>query len=114
MSLLAPLFPAAATNAMFAAPAAAIASYRAWEKLPPPQELLVTLTPIIVAYCTERIALAVLPEPAELRNLIPMILTFQLTPVTPIPLFPTPPMVPEQWVPWPLSSNGSPSLLTKS
>jgi len=38
----------------------------------------------------------------------------QATPLTPIPLLPTAAMVPATWVPWPLSSMGSPSLLTKS
>jgi hypothetical protein len=35
-----------------------------------------------------------------------MILTLELTPITPMPLFHTAPMVPETWVPW-LSSSGS-------
>ena len=73
-----------------------------------------TSTPISVAYSTLEIASAVVPEPPASRNLAAMILTFQLTPVTPTPLLPTPPIVPEQCEPWPLSSMGSLSLLTKS
>ena len=43
-----------------------------------------------------------------------MILTFQLTPTTPMPLSPTAAIVPELCVPWPWSSKGSLSLLSKS
>ena len=86
----------------------------AWEKPPPPQLLLVRRTPIMVAYSMASTASAVEPLPPAFRNFSPMIWTSQITPATPMPLFPTAPMVPEQWEPWPLSSMGSLSLLTKS
>ena len=57
---------------------------------------------------------AVEPEPPLFRNLMPTIFACQFTPTTPMLLFPTPAMVPEQCEPCPLSSNGSPSLFTKS
>ena len=84
------------------------------ENPPPPQLLLVRSAPIMVAYSTALMAAAVVPPPLESRNFKAMIRTFQLTPATPTELFPTPPMVPEQWEPWLLSSMGSLSLLTKS
>ena len=40
-------------------------------------------------------------------NLRAMISAVQHTPATPMPLLPTAAMVPEVWVPWPLSSMGS-------
>ena len=40
-----------------------------------------------------------------------LIRTCQFTPATPVALLPVPPIVPEQWVPWPLSSMGSLSSL---
>lgn len=88
-----------------------MASSSACEKPPPPQELLVSRTPTTMAYRTLAIAPSVEPEPPLLRNLMATILAPQLTPVTPRLLLPTPAMVPAQWLPWPLSSNGSPSLL---
>ena len=54
------------------------------------------------------------PEPLAFRNLHAMIRTVQLTPATPTPLFPSAPIVPETWVPWPASSLGSASLFAVS
>ncbi len=54
------------------------------------------------------------PLPVESCDLHGMTWTFQLIPVTPIPLLPTAPMVPAVWVPWPLSSMGSLSPLMVS
>ena len=44
---------------------------------------------------------------ALLKNRALITLAVQLTPTTPMPLFPIAPTVPEVWVPWPLSSRGS-------
>jgi hypothetical protein len=60
------------------------------------------------------IAALVVPLPLAPRNLSPISDTFQATPATPTPLFPTAPIVPATCVPWPWSSNGSASLLAKS
>src|SRR2546423_4884503 len=49
----------------------------------------------------------VVPLPAELRNLRPMIRVVQFTPDTPSPLLPLAPIVPETCVPCRLSSSGS-------
>src|SRR6266516_4775751 len=46
------------------------------------------------------------PDPDALMNFSPMMRVVQLTPVTPTPLFPTAPIVPDVCVPWPLSSAG--------
>ena len=54
------------------------------------------------------------PLPLAPKNFNAMILVVHATPATPMPLFPTAPIVPATWVPWPLSSIGSPSLLAKS
>ena len=54
------------------------------------------------------------PQPSAERNFRPMIELDQLTPATPWPLLAAPAMVPATWVPWLLSSMGSPSLLRKS
>ena len=53
------------------------------------------------------IALASVPLPAASRNLLPMTLATQFTPVTPTALLPRAPMVPDTCVPWLLSSMGS-------
>src|SRR3981081_689704 len=47
------------------------------------------------------------PEPDASRNFSAMIRVVQLTPVTPMLLFPTAPIVPDVCVPWPASSAGS-------
>jgi len=60
------------------------------------------------------ISAAVEPLPPPLRNLMATSLRCQFTPTTPTPLSPSAAIVPEVWLPWPLSSNGSPSLLKKS
>src|SRR5215510_16393971 len=111
MSVFCEALPAAATNSWLAAPAALMASSSACEKPPPPHELLVSRQPMTIEYWMPAIAASVEPDPAELRNLIPAILACQLTPTTPMLLLPVPAIVPEQWEPCPLSSNGSPSLL---
>ena len=51
------------------------------------------------------------PRPGAVRNFAPIMLAVQFTPTTPTPLFPTAPIVPETWVPWPLSSRGSHKLV---
>ena len=98
-----------------------MASNRAWENPPPPQLLLVAtiLTPrsfMSFTYSRQSIASAVLPEPVALRNLHAMSRTVQLTPTTPTALFPTAPIVPATWLPWPglASSMGLESLLAVS
>jgi hypothetical protein len=53
-----------------------------------------------------------LPTPSPIFRGI--IFTVHATPETPRALFPTAPMMPATWVPWPLSSSGSSSLFTKS
>src|SRR5258708_6169590 len=52
------------------------------------------------------------PNPCESKNLQGRICTFQFTPTTPTPLLPTAPRIPDTWVPWLLSSNGSQELFT--
>jgi hypothetical protein len=54
------------------------------------------------------------PLPPASRNLQPMMRADHATPTTPVALPPIPAMVPEQWLPWPWSSSGSPSLFTVS
>src|SRR5262249_17901612 len=54
-----------------------------------------------------QMASAVVPDPSAPMNLIGTMLTCQLTPVTPRPLLPAAPRMPDTWVPWPLSSLGS-------
>src|SRR5713226_2434377 len=117
MSLLLLLFPAAAANSMSLSLARRISSRSACENPPPPQllESTRTLAPAVSAKaalaCTTNstalIAPSVVPDPPAFRNLAPMILAVQFTPATPMLLFPTAPMVPEQCVPWLLSSSGS-------
>src|ERR1051325_851499 len=53
------------------------------------------------------IAFETKPVPVLYRNLIPISRVVQLTPVTPRPLLPAAPMVPDVCEPWPLSSYGS-------
>ena len=71
-------------------------------------------TPICVPYATASVASEMVPLPELLRNLSPTSETCQHTPTTPLPLFPTPPTVPAQWVPCRWSSIGLLSLLAKS
>src|SRR5713226_3732254 len=121
MSLLLLLFPAAAANSMSLSLARRISSRSACENPPPPQllESTRTLAPAVSAKaalaCTTNsmalIAPSVVPDPPAFRNLAPMILAVQFTPATPMLLFPTAPMVPEQCVPWLLSSSGLQVLL---
>ena len=66
---------------------------------PPPHELDVRSTPIFVAYAIDLTPSERNPPPLPLRNLIPTMETSQQTPTTPLPLFPTPPIVPAQCVP---------------
>ena len=54
------------------------------------------------------------PLPLAPKNFRAIIFVVHATPLVPMPLFPTAPIVPATWVPWPLSSVGFPSLLTKS
>src|SRR6266568_3274793 len=93
-------------------PALLISSRSACEKPPPPQELLRTrtLTPACFARTAQSMAETaplVEPEPLALRNLSAISRVVGLTPITPRPLFPTAPIVPETCVPWRLSSIGS-------
>ena len=52
-----------------------------------------------MANSTAAIASAVVPLPFASRNLMPISWVVQLTPTTPMPLFPTAPIVPETCVP---------------
>src|SRR5216684_5384416 len=110
ISLLEMELPAAATNSISLALARLISSNRAWENAPPPQlfESTRTLAPLVAAKaalaCTTNsmalMASAVVPVPVASRNLLPMMLAVQFTPTTPVPLFPTAPIVPERWLPY--------------
>src|SRR5208283_5313950 len=82
------------------------------EKGPPPQLLFVAtiLTPESFSdliRSRHSIAPPTSPPPWASKNLQGRIWTCQFTPLTPTPLLPTAPIVPETWVPWPLSSMGS-------
>src|SRR5919198_6501725 len=114
VSLFVPSFPAAATNKELSWSATLIASASACEYEPPAHELFITSAPFCAAYSTALTASAVVPEPCALRNLTGMIRTFQFTPATPTPLLPAAPIVPATCVPWPWSSIGLLSPLTKS
>ena len=117
MSLSRELFPAAATNSMFASFAALTSSRSAWENpaplqlfdrtrmSAPPDAANACLAPI--ANSMPLIASAIEPPPSALRNLMPMIRVVQFTPATPSWLLPTAPMVPATCVPWLWSSIGS-------
>src|SRR5262245_23851183 len=97
-----------------------IASSRACENPPPPQLLdrMRTLAPapnVFLAWIAKSMhsmASAVFPLPDAERNFSPMMLVVQFTPTTPELLSPLAPIVPEQWVPWLLSSSGVQVLLT--
>ena len=58
--------------------------------------------------------LSLVPFPVLSWDLHGTMVTCQFIPVTPIPLFPTAPIVPAVWVPWPKSSSGSLSWLMVS
>ena len=96
---------------MPAAAASSMAVFIEDEYPPPPHEFEVRSTPIFVAYAMDLIPSERYPPPDPPRNLSPTIETFQLTPTTPLPLFPTAPIVPAQCVPCELSSCGLLSLL---
>src|SRR6266850_1987243 len=90
-----------------------ISSSSACEKPPPLQlfDRILTLAPVAAeAWITNSIALiesACVPTPLASRNFDAMTLAVQFTPVAPLPLLPVAPIVPDTWVPWPLSSYGS-------
>ena len=102
------LLPAAATNSMSAVRADSIAAVSAEENPGPPQLLFSTrtLAAPVPAKCAlawmansmALIALATVP-PLGSENLRAIMLATQLTPVTPMPLLPTAPMVPATCVP---------------
>ena len=114
VSRLALLLPAATTNSMPAVLASSMAFSSACEKPVPPQLFDSTrrldALPSTAFACTAnsiaRIPLATVPEPVESRNRSPIMLVVQLTPLTPAPLLPTAPMVPETCVPWSFWSIG--------
>src|SRR5262249_23351371 len=112
-SLFDPLLPADATKSMLFALALLISSSSPCEKPPMLQlaDSTRTLAPVAApAWITNWIASmasATVPTPVASRNFAAIIVAVQLTPATPLPLFPTAPIVPATCVPWPLSSYGS-------
>src|SRR3954447_21664277 len=69
-----------------------------------------TLAPVtadaLITKSSALIALLTDPTPLESRNFAAIRRVVQFTPVTPTPLLPAAPMMPDTCVPWPLSSIG--------
>ena len=114
MSLFELSFPAAVTNTCPTCPPASIRACIQVSSVGPPQELFETSAPLPIAYSRARKKSLEKPLPNSLRALSGMIRTLGAIPTTPMPLLLTAPIVPATCVPWPSSSSGRLSLLTKS
>src|SRR4051812_28852655 len=109
-----PSLPAATTTSTPLLCASSIASWSADDFDELPNEQLMILRPRLIAYSMPSAASDVEPRPLESMNLIGTIEPFQHVPDTPVSLLALAAMIPETWVPWPLSSSPSPLPATRS